>query len=67
MRGTEMVIDGHAVARMLAGAEKRVETWREIDNSLREKGKLGPMDHSSGFGYHEGQRRLLVQIQEMAQ
>jgi hypothetical protein len=60
-------IDGHAIARMLAGAEKRVEIWRAIDVGLREKGQLAHQDHSSGFGFHEGQRRLLVQIQEMMQ
>ena len=60
-------IDGHAIARMLAGAERRVEVWRGIDDRLREQGDLKGLDHSSGFGFHEGQRRLLVQIQEMMQ
>jgi hypothetical protein len=60
-------IDGHAIARMLAGAEKRVEIWRKIDEDLKAKGKLTGLDHSSGFGFHEGQRRLLVHIQEMMQ
>jgi len=60
-------IDGHAIARMLAGAERRVEIWRGIDERLREAGELKGMDHSSGFAFHEGHRRLLVQIQEMMQ
>lgn len=58
-------IDGHAIARMLAGAEKRVEIWRGIDDRLRKQGDLQGLDHSSGFGFHEGQRRLLVHIQSM--
>jgi hypothetical protein len=62
-----MWVDGDAIERMLAGAEKRVEIWRAIDVGLREKGKLSGLDHSSGFGFHEGQRRLLVQIKEMSQ
>jgi hypothetical protein len=52
------MIDEVAIERLLLGAQRRVEIWREIDKNAG----LDDFHHSTGFAQHMGELKMIQTV-----